>query len=108
MIADNTLKFLVVAKKPRTFSSLPHSGNEQVFRSWEGAQPGRWAKLASGNIPYHGWHAQPVNGGLVRGQKLFQKFHPFSRSSAKSMTSGKPVGSAITAQGLSAELVIRW
>jgi len=38
---DNTLMFSAVAKKSRTFSSLPHSADEQVCRSWEGAQPGR-------------------------------------------------------------------
>jgi len=43
--------FLVV-KKPRTFSSLPCSSNEQVCRSWEGAQPGSLPKLDNGNIPY--------------------------------------------------------
>ena len=35
-----TLILLVVAKKSGTFSSLPCSANEQVCRSWEGAQPG--------------------------------------------------------------------
>jgi len=34
-----TLMILVVVKKSRTFSSLPYSANEQVCRSWEGAQP---------------------------------------------------------------------
>jgi len=36
-----TLMVLVVAKNSRTFSSLPYSANQQVCRSWEGAQPGR-------------------------------------------------------------------
>jgi len=35
-----TLVFVVVAKKSRAFSSLPYSANEEVCRSWEGAQPG--------------------------------------------------------------------
>ena len=30
--------FLVVAMKSRTFSSFSYSANEQVCRSWEGAQ----------------------------------------------------------------------
>jgi len=34
------LTFLVVAKKSKTSFSLPCSANEQVCRSWEGAQPG--------------------------------------------------------------------
>jgi len=60
-----TLMVLVVSKKSRTFSSLPCSANEQVCRSWEGAQPGSQPKLASGKIPYHGHHAQVVNGGWL-------------------------------------------
>jgi len=35
---DNTLMFLVVAKKSRTLSSFPYSANEQACRRWEGAQ----------------------------------------------------------------------
>jgi len=41
-----TMMFLVVAKKSRTFSSFSYSANEQVCRSWAGAQPCRqpsWA-----------------------------------------------------------------
>jgi len=87
---------LVVSKKSRTFSSLPYSANEQVRRSWEGAQPGSQPKLASGNIPYHGHHAQFIKGvgwgtgilffnslseefeySLVRAFKLFWKFSLF-------------------------------
>ena len=49
-----TLMFSAVAVKSKTFSSFPCSANEQVCRSWEGAQPGTQPKLASGNIPYHG------------------------------------------------------
>jgi len=45
-----TLMFLIVAEKSRTFSHLPHSADEQACRSWEGAQPASWPKLASGNI----------------------------------------------------------
>jgi len=66
-----TLTVLVVAKKSRTFSSLPCSAAEQVSRSWEGAQPGSQPKLANGNIPYHGHHAQFINGSWLRGRKLF-------------------------------------
>jgi len=35
-----TLMFSVVARKSRTFLTFPHSANEQVCQSWEGAQPG--------------------------------------------------------------------
>jgi len=56
------LVFLDVAEKSRTFSSFPYSANEQVCRSWEGAQPGREPKLADGNIPYHSCHAHFING----------------------------------------------
>ena len=52
--------FLVVAKKGIFPGS--RSADEQVCRSWEGAQPGSWPKLASGNIPYHRCHAQFGNG----------------------------------------------
>ena len=55
-----------VTKKSWTFSCLPHSANVQVCRSWEGAQPGRPPKLADGNIPYHGRHAQFMNEGWGR------------------------------------------
>jgi len=34
------LMFLVVAMKSRTFFCFPHLANEQVYKSWEGAQPG--------------------------------------------------------------------
>jgi len=59
--------FLVVAKKSRTFSSFPCSANEQVYKSWEGAQPGSQPELASGNIPCHR-HAQFTNGGWLEGR----------------------------------------
>jgi len=36
---DNTMMFLVVAKKSRTFFSFLCLANEQVYKSWEGAQP---------------------------------------------------------------------
>jgi len=62
--------FSVVAKKSQTFSSLPYSATEQVCRSWEGAQPGSWPRLADGNIPYHGHHAQFMNGGWSGRRKL--------------------------------------
>jgi len=64
-----TLMSLVVAKKSRTFFSLPRSTNEQVSRSWEGVQPGSQPKLASGNIPYHRRHAQFMNGGWPVGEE---------------------------------------
>ena len=47
------LMMLVVAMKSRTFSSFPRSADEQVGRSWGGAQPGSQPKLGNGNIPYH-------------------------------------------------------
>ena len=62
--------FSVVAKKSRTFSSLPCSAIEQVCRSWEGAEPGSQPKLANGNIPYHGYHAQFTNGHWPGGTNL--------------------------------------
>jgi len=65
-----TLMFSVVAMKSRTFSSLPCSANEQMCRSWEGAQPGSQPKLANGNVPYHGHHAQFTNGGWLGGRSL--------------------------------------
>jgi len=34
-----TLMFLVVAMKSRIYSCFSYSTNEQVCRSWEGAQP---------------------------------------------------------------------
>ena len=36
-----TLMFLVIAMQSRTFFSFPCSADEQVCRSWEGAQPDR-------------------------------------------------------------------
>jgi len=82
--------FLVAAKKIRTFSSFPYSTNEQVCRSWEGAEPGSQPKLARGNIPYHRCHAQFMNGGWPGGRNpficflfsLFSMSLKFSRSSA--------------------------
>jgi len=41
-----SLVFLAVATKSMTFFGFPCSADEQVCRSWEGAQPGsspRWA-----------------------------------------------------------------
>jgi len=65
-----TQMYSVVAMKSRTFASLPYSANEQVCRSWEGAQPGSQPRLASGNIPYHRYHAQFMNGGRPSDRKL--------------------------------------
>jgi len=59
---------LVVGKKSRTFSSLPCSAHEQLGRSWARAQPGSKTQLASGNIPYHGRHAQFMSGGWLGGR----------------------------------------
>ena len=55
---DNTLMFSVVAVKSRAFFSFSCSADEQVGRSWEGAEPGSQPTLASGNTPYHKRHAQ--------------------------------------------------
>jgi len=79
--------FAVVAKKSRTFSSFSYSANEQVGRSWVGAEPGSWPKLPYGNIPYHRHHALVYNWGLAGGQdssftfifvQEFKLFHEFS------------------------------
>jgi len=110
-----TLMVLVVAMKSRTFSSFLYSANEQVCRSWEGAEPGSQPKLARGNIPYHRRHPQFMNGGWPRGLEssllwdfeLFCEFTlssmslassvKFARSakSAKFVSSRKPAGSTI-------------
>jgi len=63
--------FSVVAMKSRTFSSLPYSADEQLCRSWEGAEPGSQSKLASGNILHHGCHAQFMNEGWPGSRELF-------------------------------------
>ena len=65
-----TWMFSVAAKKSRTFHSFSYPANEQVCRSWEGAQPGSQPKLASGNIPYCRDHAQFMNGVWSEGRKL--------------------------------------
>jgi len=88
-----TLILSLVAMKSRTFPSLWCSANEQVCRSWEGAQPGGEPKLAHGNIPYQGYHAHSMNG-LAREQEalaysgfcevkssLVQEFELFFRGS---------------------------
>jgi len=69
--------FSVVAMKCRTFPSLPCSADEQVCRSWEGAEPGSQPKLASRNISYHGHHARFMNGGWIGGRKSFFFSPPF-------------------------------
>jgi len=61
--------FSVVAIKSRAFSTFSYSADEQVCRSWEGAQPGRQPKLAHGNIPHHGCNTPFMNGGWLGGQK---------------------------------------
>jgi len=47
-----------------------------VCRRWEEAQPGSQPKVANRNVPYHGRHAQFINGDLLDGRKLlfFQEF----------------------------------
>jgi len=65
-----TLKFLVVAKKSRTFFSFSYSANEQVCGSWidiqarqTDIQARQISKLANGNIPYHKCHTQFTKRG---------------------------------------------
>jgi len=116
------LILLLVAKKSRTFSSFSYSANEQVCRSWKGAQPDSQPKMVNGNIPYHRCHAKFINRvGQGAGSLFF--FFPISpflwgsssfcefglssvslasyvkfsslRKSAKSVSSGKSMGSAI-------------
>jgi len=74
--------FLVIAEKSGTFSSFPCSTNKQVCRSWEVAEPDRYPKLASGNVPYHGRYAQFINGDGWWGRNSlffceFDLFHEF-------------------------------
>jgi len=63
-----TLVFLIVAEISRTFFCFSYSANKQVYRSWEGAQPGSQPKVANGNILYHRHHAQFMNGGWHGGR----------------------------------------
>jgi len=44
---DNTPRALVFAKKSRTFSNFSCLADEQVYKCWDGAQPGCWPKLAT-------------------------------------------------------------
>jgi len=76
---DNT-DVLAVAMKSRSFSSFSCSANELMCRSWEGAQPGIWPKLASGNIPYHGHHAQLTARSSPGGRRLFLFFSELESS----------------------------
>jgi len=73
-----TLMFSVVAKESGTLSSFSCSANEQLRRSWEGAQGGSQPKLAGGSTSYHGRHAQFMNGGWLVGTGIsFCLFHEF-------------------------------
>ena len=89
--------------------SFSDSANERVWRSWEGAQPGSSAKMASGNIPYHRRCAEHINGGWLgegilfffREFELLHGFSLFFRSSTKSASP------TIAAQGLATQLVPR-
>jgi len=79
--------FSVVAMKSRTFSSFSYSANEQVCRSWEGAEPDSPPKLANGIIPYHRSHAQFIKGSSPGDKNLFflllvslSHFHGFQSS----------------------------
>ena len=100
--------FSAVAMKSRTFSSFSHSADEKIYRSWDGAQPDNYHKLANGNILYHGCHAQFPNGGWPEGRELFFFFvsvgsnYFLSKSSNFLRNSMKLIfwGSVITAGGL--------
>jgi len=48
--------------------------NDQLCRSWEGAQPGSQPKLANGHIPYHRRHAQFMNRSWPGGWGWGQEF----------------------------------
>ena len=63
--------FSVIAMKSRTFFCFSYSANEQVCRSWEGAQPGSQSKLANGNIPCHRCYAEFINGRCLQDRNLF-------------------------------------
>ena len=69
-----TLLFSVVAKKSRTFFSFSYPANEQVCRSWEGAQPGSQPELPNGNIPYQRRQAQFSNRSWLGGRNRFFPF----------------------------------
>jgi len=102
---------LVVAKKSRTFFfTFPCSADEQVRRSWEGAQPGRQPKPANGNLPHHRHHAQYINGGWWgAGTSPMSAMSSLSSvSSVNSMSSAKSTRSASVAQELAAQLIIGW
>jgi len=62
--------FSVISKKSKTSSSLPCSANEQVCRSWEGAQPDSQPKLVSRNILSRSHYALFTNRGWLRGRDL--------------------------------------
>jgi len=113
-----TLMFLVAAEKSRTFSSLTYSANEQVCRSWEGAQPGSQPRLANGNIHRH--HALFIRGvgrgtgilfllslfcefesSLVREFELFWEFS-LCQEFCKTLRNLRVPGPVVTAQGLAA------
>ena len=111
--------FLVVAKKSRTFYSLPYSSKEQVCRSWKVAQPARQPKLTNRNIPYHGHHTQFTNGGwpgdrssffhysfFYRAFELFQEVSLF-RGVLRNSQNPQVSCSTVTAQGLATQLAIR-
>jgi len=62
-----TLMFSVVAMKSRNFSSFSYSANEQVCRSWEGAQPDRepsWPVLI-----FHTWMSCSVYEWALAGSR---------------------------------------
>jgi len=83
---------LVVAKKSRNF--WPCSANEQVCRTWEGAQPRSQPKLASGNIPYCRCHVHLMNEGWPGGKNPFFPFlfHEFESSLVTEAQNNRMVG----------------
>jgi len=113
-----TLVILVVPMKSRTFSSFSYSANEQVCRSWEGAQPDRepsWPMEIFYTIGVMVSLLMGVGQGagsslfhvfkfsLVQELELIREFSLFLRISWNLQNLWFP-GSAITAWGLAANL----
>jgi len=97
--------FLVVAKKSRMFFGFLCSANEQVYKSWEGAQPGSWPNRS---IPYQRRHAQCITGGCPEGRNLFQEFEIFPGVQTFSVSLARSGSSVVAAWRLAVQLVVRW
>jgi len=87
--------FLIVREKSRT-CLFPMFGYEQVYKGWEGAQPGSQPKLANGNFPHQRPYAQYINGVWPRGAGIceireickiceFCEFHKFAEFHARGL-----------------------